>query len=255
MTDKNKTLIAALLDRSGSMMTSKAATEEGFNALIRDQAKVEGQALVTLAQFDTQTGRPAHRSGWLNSTSWGEPQTFDGYKPEFVYRMRDITNVPTLNLQPRGGTPLLDCLAEFIKEIGTDLAKMREQDRPGLVILVVMTDGEENSSVKWTKEQVKALIEQQEGAWKWKFLFLGANIDAVETGASLGVLRGSSLTFRDDDAVAVAAAYGSTSNMVSGMRGMAAAGAAPEAVLASAVYSDDDREAAMGKKPVTSGSK
>jgi len=237
VTDPNKTLIAALLDRSGSMSTSKAATEEGFNALMKTQAAEKGQALVTLAQFDSVGGININH-GFLGGFGggFGEPVERRGYHPEFIYRMQDITSVPKLNIQPRGGTPLIDCLGEFITEIGRDLAKMREQDRPGTVILMVMTDGEENSSRKWTAQQVKDLIAQQTEVYKWKFMFLGANIDAVETGAALGFERGASMTYNDAAPVAVASAYAGTSNLMSAVRGGNFA----------ASYSDTDRLAAMG---------
>lgn len=207
MTDQNKTLIAALLDRSGSMSTSKKATEEGFNGLMKEQAAQPGQALVTLAQFDSYSTT----SGMWNTNPLSPVESVVAQVPEFIYRMRDITNVPKLNIEPRGGTPLLDAIGNFVTGVGKDLAKMREEDRPGTVICLILTDGQENMSRTWSKSKVKELIEQQESQWNWHFMFLGANMDAVGEGAAMGFSPASSLTYDDSSPGAVAAAYSSSS--------------------------------------------
>ena len=92
MTDPNMTLIAALLDRSGSMETSKKATEDGWRELVNEQRQQPGQCQVTLAQFDTVY--------------------------EVLYSATDITEVPEFVVQPRGMTALLDATGKFITEIG-----------------------------------------------------------------------------------------------------------------------------------------
>lgn len=238
MTDANKTLIAALLDRSGSMSTSKSSTEKGFNQLIKDQAKLEGTAHVTLAQFDGHGGsmRAFGVIGQLGHHSDPAPYTCAPV-PEFIYKDRDITSVPKLTLVPRGNTPLLDAIGNFVTEIGHDLSKMREADRPGTVIAMIMTDGQENASQSWDIARVRDLITQQESVYKWKFLFLGSNIDAVAEGAKMGFATMDSMTYDDDSSVAVASAYASTSNVMGAVRGG----------NLTAGYADSDRNAAVGK--------
>lgn len=235
MTDNSKTLIAALLDRSGSMSASKAATEEGFNGLILEQVKQPGQALVTLAQFDSYGGNAIRQPAVFGQGFWGEPQKYEGFKPEYLYEFKDITSVPKLKIEPRGGTPLLDAIGNFVTKVGADLAKMREVDRPDTVLVVVLTDGQENMSQAWNRSRVKDLIRQQEDVYKWRFLFLGSNIDAVAEGASMGFREDSSLTYNDDAPVAVAAAFSATSDYISLAR---------SGNLASAGYSTANRSAA-----------
>ena len=118
-----------------------------------------------------------------------------------------------------------DALGNFITKIGSDLAKMREADRPDKVIVVVLTDGQENMSQAWTRSRVKDLVKLQEDVYKWNFVFLGSNMDAVAEGASIGFSEDSSLTYNDDSPVAVAAAFGATSNYISMARSGNLAGA------------------------------
>lgn len=150
MTNSDLTLIAALLDRTGSMESSKEATEDGFNELISALKADPGQAFVTLAQFDKYHDAPV---------------------PEFVYQNKPINDVPKLALIPRGMTPLLDAAGAFITQIGQDLSELKDNHRPGLVICVIMTDGMENASREWTWESVRALIKQQSEVYNWKFMF------------------------------------------------------------------------------------
>lgn len=214
MTDPNKTLIAALLDRSGSMAACRHATETGFDELIAKQLSEPGEASVTLSQFD------------------------DIY--ENVYTDVPIADVPPLKLIPRNSTAMLDAIGRFVTGIGEHLAGLDEADRPGTVICLIMTDGCENASQEWSWDAVKALITQQRDQYSWKFIFLGANIDAVEIGSRIGVPRATSLTY-SPDAIAVQATWASTARAVSGGRfggGMD--------------YTDEDREAAMGVPRTTS---
>ncbi len=174
MTNPNLTLIAALLDRSGSMKTCKHATESGFDELIAKQRSEPGDAMVTLSMFD------------------------DVY--ENVYANVPISDVRQLDLVPRNMTAMLDAIGRFITEIGEGLAKLPETDRPGTVICLIMTDGHENASREWTYEAVKALITQQREQYAWKFIFLGANIDASAVGARIGVPQAMAMTYSADDA-------------------------------------------------------
>lgn len=169
MTNKDLTLIAALLDRSGSMQGCKRATETGFDELIAKQRTEPGRAVVTLSMFD------------------------DVY--ENVYANIPIAEVGALELEPRNTTAMLDATGRFITEIGEQLAALPEDERPGTVICLIMTDGYENASREWTWAAVKELITQQREKYSWQFIFLGANIDAEQVGARMGVPRASSMTY------------------------------------------------------------
>ena len=221
MTNPNKTLIAALLDRSGSMITSKEATEEGWRGLIAEQVTQPGDCLVTLAQFNTEYTH--------------------------LYSNLPITQLPEFHVEPRYGTALLDATGKFITEVGASLANIPEDDRPGTVICLIMTDGMENSSKEWTLHGVRTLITQQREQWKWEFIFMGANMDAVEVGASMGMARGQSVTYDAASPVAVASAYAGASGLITNTR----SGMAPE----DNVFSEKDRDEAVGKKKATSGGK
>ncbi|WP_330250976.1 VWA domain-containing protein [Nocardia sp. NBC_00565] len=210
MTNSDLTLIAVLLDRSGSMQSIKSDTEGGFDAYVEEQRKVPKTTLVTLAQFDTEY--------------------------ELVYANRPIGAVPPLSLQPRGGTALYDAVGRLVTDVGSELAARPEHERPGTVIVVVLTDGHENSSREWTHPAVKALITQQQESYSWDFVFLGANMDAVAVGSALGFDPRRSLTYGATPAGAAgvfasAAAY-------SARRSMAAPGQAVDG------FTDAERKAA-----------
>jgi hypothetical protein len=118
---------------------------------------------------------------------------------------------------------------------------MPEERRPGTVIVGIMTDGLENASREFSYPMVKALIERQEQVYSWTFLYMGANQDAIEVGASLGVARDRSLTYAGPK---VAAAMGAYSASVGTIREAVAAGAPIEQARRQAAYSDEQREKA-----------
>lgn len=190
MTNPDLTLIALLVDRSGSMARCRDDMEGGLNAFVENQASEPGDAEITLAQFDKMY--------------------------ELAWPLGPINDAPKYTLMPRGCTALLDSMGRFITEVGEELAKRDEADRPGKVIVCIVTDGLENSSVDWTRDGVKALVERQRSQWQWEFIFLGANMDAVQEAASVGIPQKSSLTFDEANA---RDAYSMTSNYVSTLRG------------------------------------
>lgn len=170
MTRSDLTHLYFLLDRSGSMQSIKADTEGGFEAFISEQrAAVGGECRVTLAQFD------------------------NAY--ELVYRDLPLAEVPPLVLAPRGSTALLDAMGRLITDAGTALAAVPEDQRPGTVVVAVMTDGMENASTEWTHAAIKSLVEQQTNAYHWQFMYMGADQDAIEVGASMGVRREHAVTY------------------------------------------------------------
>ena len=179
MTRADLTHLYFLLDRSGSMQSIKTDTEGGFAAFIDEQRSGPGECRVTLAQFD------------------------DSYK--VVYADRPLAAVPALKLRPRGRTALLDARGRLVTDAGASLAALPEDERPGTVIVAVMTDGMENASKEWTHAAIKALVGQQSEQYGWQFMYMGADQDAIEVGASLGVSRDASVTYSRGKAGAVMA--------------------------------------------------
>lgn len=186
--------ITLVVDRSGSMESIRDDAEGGINTLISEQAKLPGQALLTLVQFDTEY--------------------------EFIHKGLPISQAPRYQLVPRGGTALLDAVGRAINETGARLAAIPEADRPSLVIFVVMTDGQENSSHEFNKATIREMIERQQSVYNWKFTFLGADASAFAEAASMGMAAGTAAQY---DRSKVAAAYRGTSSKMARMRGQQAA--------------------------------
>jgi hypothetical protein len=215
MTDPTYTDITMVLDRSGSMQSIKDDSIGGFDAFISEQRRLPGRCTVSLVQFDNVY--------------------------EEVYTGRDLADVPGLTLVPRGSTAMLDAIGRAVNATGARLAAMPEDRRPGTVIVGIMTDGLENASREFSYPMVKALIEQQEQVYGWTFMYMGANQDAIEVGASLGVARDRSLTYAGPK---VAAAMGAYSASVGTIREAVAAGAPVEQARRRAAYSDEQRRKA-----------
>jgi len=214
MTNSNLTHIAFLLDRSGSMHSIKDDTEGGFNAFIAEQRQQGGECRVTLAQFDNEY--------------------------EEVYRDLPLAEVPALRLVPRGSTALLDSIGRLVTSTGERLAALPEDERPGIVIVGIMTDGHENASREWTHPAVKALIGQQTKTYGWQFLYLGADQDAIEVGSSIGVAAANSMTYSRGKVAAVMAA---TSRNIGRTRAAMAAGATAEQAAKLIAFDDEQRAA------------
>lgn len=201
--------ITIVLDRSGSMAQCREEAENGVNHFIEEQRKAPGRCLLTLVQFDTEY--------------------------EFVHRGVAISEVPKFHLVPRGWTALLDAIGKAINETGERLASMKEEDRPGLVVFVIVTDGLENSSKEFSKNQIKAMIEMQQSKFSWKFTFLGANQDAFAEAGGMGISRDASAQYTPTRAYA---AFSAASNNVKRMRAASA-----EGLCASSGYTDEERTA------------
>ena len=168
MTDSSYTHILVIVDRSGSMVSIAEDMKGGLNEFFKSQS-IDGQkTLVDYVQFD------------------------DAY--ESVFEDKPVSDAQAF-LVPRGMTALVDAVGKSVVGLGEKLAKKSEDERPGQVIVVLVTDGHENASKDWHADQVKQLLKTQESQWGWEFVFLGANMDAVEVGAALGFAAGSSLTY------------------------------------------------------------
>ena len=214
MTNPQLSLVAALLDRSGSMHSIADDTRGGFDSFTAKEREADGRTVVTLAQFDNRY--------------------------ELVYDSVPIEDVPLLVLQPRGGTALYDAIGRLVSEVGAGLAATPEDERPGSVTVLVMTDGHENSSQEWTNAAVRELIQRQEAEYSWDFVFLGSNIDAVEVGADLGFQRDKSMTYVSTS-VGVTAAFDSVADYQHRKR---SAGVDAPSVSA---FSPEDRRRARGE--------
>jgi hypothetical protein len=198
MTRSDLTHIYFLLDRSGSMQSIKTDTEGGFAAFVEEQRRAPGDCRVTLAQFD--------------------------HEYDVVYSGVPVAAVPPLALQPRGTTALLDAMGRLVTDAGAELAALPEDERPGTVIVAVMTDGLENASREWTHTAIRSLVEQQTSAYAWQFMYMGADQDAIEVGTRLGVDAAYSVTYgRGKAKEALAGAAGKISRLRSVRRASPAA--------------------------------
>lgn len=115
-----------------------------------------------------------------------------------VESLKDIRNASLLNDEtylPGGGTPLLDSIGRAIYETGEYLAALAEADRPEKVLVVILTDGEENQSREYTKDDIQKYVKHQTDVYQWDFIFLGANMDAIQTGSAYGFGHGTSVNF------------------------------------------------------------
>ncbi len=186
---RDLTDFTVVLDRSGSMASCREEAENGLNHLIEKQRADSGDSVFTLVQFDTEY--------------------------EFVHKAVPIGEVPRCALVPRGMTALLDAVGRSIAEAGDRLKRMPASDRPGLVVFVIVTDGQENSSHEFTKSQVKQMIEHQQTTYGWKFIFLGANQDAFAEAQGLGIAGGLIASYKTD---ASYQAFEGTSAAVSRLR-------------------------------------
>lgn len=170
MTDSNLTAITVILDRSGSMEPIDKDTCGGLNTFIAEQRKAEGRATMTLVRF--------------NGTY------------ELDYLDKPIAEVkPLTTLYPMGGTALNDAIGKTIDELGGRLSRLPEAERPGKVVVVIVTDGEENASKVFTAAQIKEKIEHQRHNYNWQFVFLGANQDAIANARALGISAAHSANY------------------------------------------------------------
>ncbi len=160
------TELVFILDRSGSMYSLTSDTIGGFNSLIEKQKAQPGDADVTTVLFDN------------------EYEILHDHLP-----LREIRPLTEKEYCVQGCTALLDAVGMTINAVGARLNNTPENERPGKVVVVIVTDGEENASHEYTKAQVKKMITHQQEKYSWDFIFLGANIDAEQEASSLGIRR------------------------------------------------------------------
>ena len=191
---KNLTEMVFILDRSGSMAGLEEDTIGGFNSMIERQKKEPGEALVSTVLFSGESTVIHDRAD-----------------------IREIGRMTEKEYRVGGNTALIDALGGAIHHIGNVHKYIREEDVPEHTVFVITTDGMENASHRYSSDQVKAMVERQKEKYGWEFLFLGANIDAVETASRYGIGEDRAVRFHND-AVGVRLNYASVSDAVSDMR-------------------------------------
>ena len=177
MANKNLTEMVFILDRSGSMNGLEADTIGGYNSLLEKQRKEVGDATVTTVLFDDQYEMIHDHAA--------------------IGKVKDITNKEYF---ARGCTALLDAVGKTINHVGNRHKNALDSEVPGKTMIVIITDGYENASREFTLPQVKQMIERQKARYGWEFLFLGANIDAVETAGHFGIGADRAVNYHADSA-------------------------------------------------------
>ncbi len=171
----NITELVFILDRSGSMRGLESDTIGGFNGMIDKQKKVDGKCYVTTVLFDTRFDRLHDRID-----------------------LNEIRPMTDKDYWVGGCTALLDAIGDTIRHIAQIHKYARTEDVPEHTTFVIMTDGMENASHMYSSEKVKEMIEHEKEKYGWEFLFLAANIDAVETASHIGIMADRSVDYLAD---------------------------------------------------------
>lgn len=161
---KGLTELVFILDKSGSMSGLESDTIGGYNSMLEKQKVLESECYITTVLFDNNF--------------------------ELLHDRIDIKAVSPISekeYQVGGSTALLDAIGRTISKIGNAQKHTSEDYRAEKVLFVIITDGEENSSREYSAEKIKAQIERQKTKYGWEFIFLGANIDAVQTASRFGI--------------------------------------------------------------------
>lgn len=176
MKNKNNiTELVFILDRSGSMAGLEADTIGGFNSLIEKQKKEQGACFVTTVLFD--------------------------HEIVTLHDRIDLTEIEKLteeDYQVRGCTALIDAIGKSVRHIEQVHKYQRKEDVPEHTMFVITTDGLENASKEFSSDEVKRLIEQHKEKDGWEFLFIGANIDAVQTARHFGINEDRAVNYHAD---------------------------------------------------------
>jgi len=174
---KGLTEIVFILDRSGSMGGLERDTIGGYNSMLERQKKEEGEAVLSTVLFDDKIEVLHDRKN--------------------LYDVKPITNS---DYYVRGCTALLDAVGGTIHHIGNVHKNMPADQRPEKTLFIITTDGMENASKEYTYSKVKKLVEEKKRKYHWEFVFLGANIDAVEVAGRFGVAKNRAVRYECDSA-------------------------------------------------------
>ena len=169
------TELVFILDRSGSMFGLESDTIGGFNAMLEKQKKAEGTVLLSTILFNQES--------------------------VVLHDRVNVLDVPALtgkDYEVSGCTALFDAVGGAVRHVGNVHRYIRPEDVPDHVLFVITTDGMENASRQYSSEKVKKMIERQKTKYGWEFLFLGANIDAVETAGNFGISADRAVNYHAD---------------------------------------------------------
>lgn len=183
----NFTSINVIIDASGSMQGLRNDTIGSFNTFLQEQKDVPGEVAFTLCTFNT-TYHLVH---------------------DFV-KLSSVPNLDPKSYAPQGGTALLDAIGQTIDAVGIKLNALPEDEKPSKVLFLIITDGEENRSTRYTAEQIKNMVQHQKDVYSHEFVFMGANIDAITVGTNLGISTNNTLNY-----VPTAAGTGQLYNTIS----------------------------------------
>ncbi|MBQ4048487.1 MAG: hypothetical protein IJC93_08980 [Clostridia bacterium] len=192
---QNLTEFVFILDRSGSMSGLESDTIGGFNSMIAQQKREDGECFVSTVLFDSES--------------------------EVLHDRVKLADVPAMtdrDYTVRGCTALLDAIGGAIRHIGNIHKYARAEDVPAKTMFVITTDGMENASRRYTHDKIKAMIERQKEKYGWEFLFLGANIDAVSVANTIGIAADRAVDYHAD-AKGTALNYEAVGQAVSAVRG------------------------------------
>jgi uncharacterized protein YegL len=181
MTNQNLCELVCIIDRSGSMDRVKDEAIHGFNHFIEEQAKLEGEVIVSTTLFNTD----------VDTIYSGQP-------------IKDVKELTPKTYVPLGCTALHDAVCETIDAVGKRIAEANEEDRPCKVIVSILTDGLENSSRRFKKKDVLERIKHQSEKYGWEFIYLAANQDAFAEGESMGICK-DNIEYFEDTSVGVMA--------------------------------------------------
>jgi uncharacterized protein YegL len=192
---ENLTEIIVVMDKSGSMDSIKGDAMGAFNTFLEEQQKLPGDAAFTLTLFDTAY--------------------------DLVHTRKPIKDVPKLSENtyvPGGMTALLDAVGRTIDEVGRRLNDTPEEERPSRVVMAIITDGQENSSHEYKRQQVFDKIKTQKDAYQWEFVFLAAGQEAFKEAEGLGLSKSSIVAMSVGDPQAYVAEVRNFSHNVTNYR-------------------------------------
>ncbi len=208
MTDPGKRHIILVIDRSGSIKDILSDMQGGYDQFIAEQLDVKLTTTASLYQFDTEHDR--------------------------LFSFAPLADLKSYRIVPRGGTALLDAVGTAVVKEGEKLAALPEDQRPGTVVVLIATDGLENSSKEYTKAQVAALLTEQQEKYGWVIVYNGANQDSFAEAGAIGVAAASTMDYNATPQ-GTQSSWGSASSMMS--RGAEGGG-----------YEYTDEERAAGKQ-------
>lgn len=207
---KDLTEIVFILDRSGSMSGLEADTIGGYNSMLEKQKKEEGEAIISTVLFDDQTEILHDRNN-----------------------IDKVKNITDKDYYVRGCTALLDAVGGAIHHIGRVQKELPEDERPEKTLFIITTDGMENASRLYSYDKVKKMVEKKKKKQHWEFIFLGANIDAIEVAERFGVAANRAVRY-ESDSIGTALNYDVMSKLVSRAR------ACGSAKLMGKAFDDED---------------